>query len=307
MMLQKWFGYRFLAEDDGGGDGGLEETSTATKGTPAEGSGEDGEKTLPASTEAKDMVDNLSSTTAKQGAAPEDADAPKWLSQLDKARREDKRYESLKGFKTIGDLADQYVDIKDRAVIFPKKDSPQEEMEGFLKKMDIPYGKDAKYDLVTDKALAGNKMVDAIRDRFAKTALASALNRKQAQALWENLQATMIASGEVVKGQILAKQKTFPARMEATYQKEYQVDAERKGAIQADLNRVKAFLHDTGLAKPFQESGILLDPAVVRAIARHEQKIGASAGGIQSSQAGGASGEQEDLVYSNEFKKRYGR
>jgi hypothetical protein len=240
------------------------------------------------------------------GAGDEDADFKGWwASQLPKEAR-DRHRENLLALreKRLSDVFDDYFTARERlsgAISFPGKDAPPEEVEAFLKKMDIPlkaedYGLDAgKLPAEWDKeARAG--AARAVAEACKK----NGLTMKQAGAVYD-LYARNEKDGIAArKGRIKEMADTVDARLAEACGDE-KVTAETKEYFKRALTA----LNDKAFVREMKESGTIYSAGFIRALADLWK-----AGNAEPPLLGGgkgAGGEPGDgLPKGEEFSRRYG-
>jgi hypothetical protein len=228
-----------------------------------------------------------------------------WAAQLQKETRE-KHKESLLALKgkTIGDVFDDYFSGKAKlqnAVMFPGKDAKPEEIEAFLKRMDIPktaeeYGLDPKLipspDTDETKAAAAKGLAD-----FFKSI---GLTKSQAKKMYEQYAGIVKGVSEAGASRQKALADTFEERLlkdtgdekTATETKEY-------------YKRALIALGDKQLVQELSQSGMLYSTSFVRALA-DIWKTGNQEPPIVQGARGRDEKTKDALPKGDEFTKRYG-
>jgi hypothetical protein len=228
-----------------------------------------------------------------------------WGAQLTKETREKHRdgLLELKG-KQLGDVFDDYFGSRERykdAVIFPGKDAKPEEIEAFLKRMDIPktaeeYGFDPKQIPVqgTDdqKAEAAKGIAE-----FAKSI---GLTKSQAAKLYQRYQGIIKSVADAGSERLKTLAGTFEERLlkdagdekTATETKEY-------------FKRALVALGDKQLVKELGESGMLYSTAFVRGMA-DIWKAGNQEPPVVQGPGGTGDTVKDALPKGDEFNKHYG-
>ena len=202
-----------------------------------------------------------------QADAPK-AETPAWLSQLPKDMRESMA-ESLSGFKTIADLANDWKKSKDSekdALHIPTKESTPEQVKEFFRKWGVP-------ETPTDYNLSDYDVdADAIqknKELFMAAAHKSALTKRQAQNLWMHEVAMFKAVSQL---RAEAEQK-YRDSFEPSYSKlleaEYPEETERKKAIKDELGVVTKWTQEQGIGKALTESGIVYNAEVMHKLAQY--------------------------------------
>jgi hypothetical protein len=228
-----------------------------------------------------------------------------WGAQLTKETREKHKdgLLELKG-KQLGDVFDDYFGSKERyknAVVFPGKDSKPEEIEAFLKRMDIPktaeeYGFDPKQIPTpgTDEQKA------AAAQGIAEFAKSIGLSKNQAGKLYQQYLNIFksVADAGAARQQELA----------GTFEDRLLKDAgEEKAATETKeyFKRALVALGDKQLVKELKESGMLYSTAFVRGMADIWK-----AGNGEPPVVQGPNGKEETakdaLPKGDDFNKRYG-
>lgn len=251
-----------------------------------------------------------------QGTEQEQEQAsPAWFKQM--SRDEETAYGGkLKGFQRIGDLAKAYVDLAGRedglkdAVVVPRDGATEEERRRYNEAVGIPT--DGKYELTDDGSLytADGKEVDSLRKahdamkaQVAELARESGLTKRQAQEVWNHQIAFIKAGAQAQAQQAENLRKTFSARTDNLYRKEYPNETERQEAVNADFAVVGRSLGEMpNLKAALQRSGVMLDPAVVRELAGYLRSIGAGRSAVGGGQGHAEAPRAEGgLTYSKEF------
>ena len=229
-----------------------------------------------------------------------------WGAQLTKETRE-KHKDALLGLKgkQLGEVFDDYFSGRAKlqnAVVFPREDATPEEIDDFLKRMDIPktpeeYGIDPKLipDPVTneDKAAAAKGLAD-----FFKSI---GLTKNQAKQMYGQYVGIIknMSEAEATRQKTLAD--TFEDRLlkdigdekTATETKEY-------------FKRALIALGDKELVQELSQSGMLYSTAFVRGLAdvfkagNQEPPIPQAGPGIEET-------KKDALPKSDEFNKHYGK
>ena len=228
-----------------------------------------------------------------------------WAGQLNKETRE-KHKEGLLGLKgkQLADVFDDFFANRAKlqnAVVFPGKDAKPEEIEAFLKRMDIPktaeeYGLDPKQIPIqgTDEQKA------ATAKGIAEFAKSIGLTRGQAAKLYQHHQGMMksIADAGAERQKSLADTceerllKDAGDEKMATETKEY-------------FKRALIALGDKHLVKELRESGMLYSTAFVRGMADIWKAGNQEPPVVQG--PGGREGTLKDaLPKGDDFTKRYG-
>jgi hypothetical protein len=173
----------YYAPDGGGGGAGSQNAGTPASELDSQSAGTQG---------AEGEQGQAGSQGESQQAPSAENDDPykgTWLSQLSKETR-DKHRDQLEGIKGkhIGEVLDEYFTNREtldkRAIVFPGKDAKPEEVDEFLKKMDIPkklegYGFDPK-GIPADPDGSFTKYL-------GEQCLKSALTRKQGKQMYQCL------------------------------------------------------------------------------------------------------------------------
>jgi hypothetical protein len=228
-----------------------------------------------------------------------------WAAQLQKETREKHKDSllALKG-KTIGDVFDDYFDGKARlqnAVVFPGKDAPPEEIEAFLKRMDIPktadeYGLDPKAILSPDTDEVKAEAAKGLAGFFKSIGL----TRNQAKNVYE--QYAGIVKGISEAG--AARQKALADTFEERMLKEAGGDEKAATETKEYYKRALIALGDKQLVQELSQSGMMYSTAFARGLADIWKAGNQEPPIVQGS---GGNGETKDaLPKGDEFNKRYG-
>lgn len=240
---------------------------------------------------------------------------PAWFGQI--SRDEESAYgDRLRGFGKIGDLAKAYVELSDKAKGFegsvkvPGEGASEEDVKAFRKAIGVP--DDGKYDLTDDGSLYSEngkpveslkKVYDTMRGQVEALAKEAGLTKKQAQSVWAHQIAFIKAGVDANAAQMANMQKTFSARMDTLYRKDYPDESERQKALDADFAVVgRALGSMPTLSASLQKSGAMLDPANIRELAGYLRSVGAgktAKGGGQGHPEGRRS--EGGLTFSQEF------
>jgi len=209
----------------------------------------------------------------------------------------------LKG-KQLGEVFDDYFSNRSKlenAVVFPGKDAPAEEIDAFLKRMDIPktaeeYGLDAKKipSLVTDedKATAAKGLADFFKN--------IGLTKKQASKMYEQYIGIIKSASEAEAKRQKALADTFEERLlkdlgdekTTTETKEY-------------FKRVLIALGDKQLVQELSQSGMLYSTAFVRGLAGI-WKAGNQEPPIPQAGPGKPENQKDPLPKGDQFNQHYG-
>jgi len=228
-----------------------------------------------------------------------------WAAQLPKETRE-KHKENLQGLKgkQLGEVFDDYFSNRTKlqnAIVFPGKDATNDEIDAFLKRMDIPktseeYGIDPKLipgpDTDETKAAAAKGLADFFRS--------IGLTKKQAKEMLGQYAGIIKSVGEAGAARQKALADTFEERLlketgdekTATEYKEY-------------FKRALIALGDKGLVQELSQSGMLYSTAFVRGIA-DIFKAGNSEPPIPQAGPGREEPTKDALPKGEQFKKQYG-
>jgi hypothetical protein len=228
-----------------------------------------------------------------------------WGAQLPKDTR-DKHKDgllALKG-KQLGEVFDDYFSSRTKlqnAVLFPGKDAKPEEIEAFLKRMDIPksaaeYGLDPKQiptpDSDDDKAKSANEIAEFFRG--------IGLTKNQSKKMYEKYLG-------IIKGVIGAGEARRQS-MSDTFEERLVKDAgDVKSATETKeyFKRALIALNDKNFVREINQSGMLYSTAFVRGIA-DIWKAGNHEPPVVQGQGGGEAPKQEALPKSEQFNKHYG-
>jgi hypothetical protein len=228
-----------------------------------------------------------------------------WAGQLTRQTREKHRdgLLELKG-KQLGEVFDDFFDSRTKlqnAVVFPGKDAKPEEIEAFLKRMDIPktaeeYGLDPKQIPVqgTDEQKA------AIVKGIAEFAKSIGLTKGQAAKLYQHHQGLL----KSITDAGTERQKTLAGTFEERLLK---AAGDEKTATEAKeyFKRALIALGDKQLVKELRESGMLYSTAFVRGMA-DIWKAGNQEPPVVQGPAGKEETAKDALPKGDEFNKRYG-
>jgi hypothetical protein len=210
------------------------------------------------------------------------------------------RLEGIKG-KHIGEVLDEYFanseTLDKRAIVFPGKDAKPEEIDSFLKKMDIPknteeYGFDPK-NMPADKDGAFSKL-------FAEQCLKSGLTRKQGAQLYNSF-AVFAKAG--IEGQE-AKRKEEAGSFEARLAEEH---SGNEKATKETQEWYKRFMIGAGkgVVKDLMNSGLAYNTA----FARHIATVQKAAMDEPPFPRGGHAGKEQKggFAYNPEVMEKYRR
>jgi hypothetical protein len=228
-----------------------------------------------------------------------------WAAQLPKEIR-DKHKDALlelKG-KQQGEVYDDYFASKTalkNAIVFPGKDAKPEEIETFLKRMDIPktseeYGLKGSmfhgYGTDEEKAKAAKEI-----SNFFKSI---GLTKTQGQKLAAQYAGIIDASLKIETQKKQALSDTFEARL-------LKETGDEKAAIEAKeyFKRAMIALKDKRLMKELKESGALYSPSLVRAFA-DIYKAGNLEPPMPQAGPGGRETRKDALPKGEQFNQQYG-
>jgi hypothetical protein len=213
-----------------------------------------------------------STDPAPEPASSEAPELPKYFSQLDPTKRDSDDYKTIVGkHKTPTELADAYVETSKRlgnAIEIPGKDAKPEQIQAFFKKLGVPETAEG-YEFA-DNGM-DHSLVEKLAPELQKEFMKAGLTKGQGKAVWN-----MISKNAVVGQQFAADQKakqaqTFDARLSAKLSATFPNDADRKGAMQENVNLFKQHIARTGLGKAYEKAGLVYDPDFIMAIAKDEK------------------------------------
>jgi hypothetical protein len=228
-----------------------------------------------------------------------------WGAQLTKETREKHKDAllQLKG-KAIGEVLDDYFGGRtklEKAVIFPGKDAAPEEIDAFLKRMDIP--KTAEEYGLDPKAIPSPD-TDEVKAEAAKTLAGFfktiGLTRNQAKQIYNRYAGIVKSVSEAGSARLKTLSDTFEERL-------LKETGDEKAAteIKEYYKRALIALGDKQLVQELVQSGMMYSPAFVRGLA-DIWKAGNQEPPIV--QGTGSKGEaaKDALPKGDEFNKRYG-
>jgi hypothetical protein len=228
-----------------------------------------------------------------------------WGAQLTKETREKHRdgLLELKG-KQLGDVFDDYFGSRERyknAVIFPGRDAKPEEIEAFLKRMDIPktadeYGFDPKQIPIQGPDERKAEAAKGIA-QFAKDI---GLTRGQAEKLYLQYQGIL----KSVENAGAERRKSLAGTFEERLLKDAG-DEKTAGETREYFKRALVALGDKQLVKELGESGMLYSTAFARGIA-DIWKAGNREPPVVQGPPGGNETAKDALPKGGEFNKHYG-
>jgi hypothetical protein len=228
-----------------------------------------------------------------------------WAGQLQKETREKHRdgLLELKG-KPLGEVFDDYFSSRTKlqnAVVFPGKDAAPEEVDAFLKRMDIPkaaeeYGLDPKLILTPDTDEAKATAAKGLADYFKSIGL----TKNQAKGMYQQYTAMIKSISEAGAMRQKALADTFEERLlkeagdekTATETKEY-------------FKRALIALGDKQLVQELNQSGMLYSTAFVRGMA-DIWKAGNQEPPIVQGNGGKEDQPKDALPKGRQFEERYG-
>jgi hypothetical protein len=289
----------------GAGAASAESTSTSTstsgRGDPG-GQGEAGSQQSQGASEAPPATQPAEAAPATQP-ADEDPYKATWLSQLSKETRE-KHKERLDGLKEkrIGEVLDEYFTnsetLDKRAIVFPGKDAKPEEIETFLKRMDIP-GKPEDYRL-DHKLMPGDEKGELTREmaaRFGKLGL----TRKQGAGVFSEVAALVKTGQELQAAQRKAEAESFDERLSRDEGGEEQAKATREW-----FKRYLVSLGDKELVNSIKDSGLLYNTRFARSMADYHRVAMEELPVVHGGRTGKAGGGNGALQYNQDFYDKYG-
>ena len=202
-----------------------------------------------------------------QADAPK-AEAPAWLSQLPKDMRENMA-ESLSGFKTIADLANDWKRSKEsekNALHIPTKDSTPEEMKAFFTTLGVP-------EKASDYALSDYDLdpesIQKSKEIFMAAAHRSALTKRQAENMWMSEVAMYKAISKLNEQQSQKVKDAFEPSYGKLLEAEYPEESERKKVIRDELATVTKWTQEQGIGKALVDSGLAYNAEVMHKLARY--------------------------------------
>jgi hypothetical protein len=230
-----------------------------------------------------------------------------WAGQLAKETREKHRdgLLALKG-KQLGEVFDEYFDsgrkLKD-AVVFPAKDAPKEEVEAFLKRMDIPLSEDG-YGL--DPKLLPPSWEKSDRDNAAKVLAQvfrkNGLTKAQGGAMFAAFSGFEQSRVKRLAGGMKYMADSFEERL----LKDSGGDGKAAAETKEWFKRSMIALGDKGLAKELADSGMLYSTALVRAFADIWKAGNTDAPLPRGAQGGSGAPAKDALPKGDEFNRAYG-
>jgi hypothetical protein len=279
-----------LLEPDSGGGGGTPPAAPPAQ-DPAAGT------TPPAKTQTD--------TTPPQEGEIGDEWKGFWGAQLTKETREKHKdgLLALKG-KQLGEVFDDYFSAHDKlknAVVFPGKDAAPEEIDAFLKRMDIPktaeeYGIEAKLIPGTDTDEAKAAAAKGLADFFKSIGL----TKSQAKQMFGQYVGIIKGVSEAGASRQKALADTFDERLlkdlgdekAATETREY-------------FKRALVALGDKQLVQELNQSGMLYSTSFVRGLA-DIFKAGNQEPPMPQAGPGREESKKDALPKSDQFNKQYG-
>jgi len=229
-----------------------------------------------------------------------------WAAQLPKETRE-KHKENLQGLKgkQLGEVFDEYFINRTKlqnAVVFPGKDAAPEEIDTFLKKMDIPktseeYGIEAKAipgpDTEETKAAAAKGLADFFRS--------IGLTKNQAKQMF----AQYVGIIKSVSEAGTMRQKALADTFEERLLKDIGGDEKTATETKEYFKRALIALGDKQLVQELNQSGMLYSTAFVRGLA-DIYKAGNTEPPIPQAGPGGKEQTKDAFLKGEQFKQQYG-
>ena len=272
----KWLLYRILlAEDAGDGSGGSGGGAAESQQTQ-----DDGQK------------------------------APSYFAQLPEAKAKSDAYKALYKYQSIDALGDALLEAQQenerlkadddgRSIRIPAK-GDKEGIKDFAKRLGVPDEPDG-YDFssLADMAESSPELIEAVR----KGCRRMLLTEKQGKAV-----ADMISSWDKARD-IRAKLEARDAvrhqqeRVAASYT-DIASESDRAKRAEADINRYKAFLAETGIEPVINSSGLAGNPEFIRAVSSWMSKHGAVVSPSGVPKGGGKMNPKESYMgsaYSKDF------
>jgi hypothetical protein len=240
------------------------------------------------------------------GGGEDDADFKGWwASQLPKEAR-DRHREGLLSLKDkrLSEVFDDYFQSRERlkgSIAFPGKDAKPEEIEAFLKRMDIPL-KAEGYGLDAGKLPAGWTAGDKARTvkDVSEHLKKNGLTAKQGAAMFELYAQSVNDSIEAAKRRVKEMAATVDQRLEKDCG-----DSKATEEAKENFKRAMTALNDREFVRAMKDSGMIYNTSVIRAIADLWK-----AGNTEPPVMGGGKGREGTasggLPKGEEFAKRYG-
>jgi hypothetical protein len=228
-----------------------------------------------------------------------------WAGQLSKETREKHRDSLLemKG-KPLAEVFDDFFANRtklQKAVVFPGKDAPPEEIESFLKRMDIPktaeeYGLDPKLIPRADPDEKKAAAVKGLADFFRNIGL----TKNQANQMYQQYTAIIKSANEAGAVRQKALAETFEERL-------LKDSGDEKAAAETKeyFKRALIALGDKQLVQELHQSGLIYSTALVRGLA-DIWKAGNQEPPIVQGLGSKDEVTKDALPKGDEFTRRYG-
>lgn len=229
----------------------------------------------------------------------------KYYSQLDKETATNTDVmDRVKGFKSVSDLAKGYADLSrkaDNALQIPTKDSSVDEIKAYFKKLGVPDDAEG-YNLEDGDYEA--ESIRELKENFRKQVLyRNGLTKHQGEAVWNACREMLKAERDANVKAFEEARKSFGERHDALLRQQYPVEADRKAAMNEDMDLVAEFFADTGLGQTFKQLGLVYNPDVIHRLAQYHKATRAK--GVMGK--GGETKEDTGLFkMSADFAKAYG-
>ena len=229
-----------------------------------------------------------------------------WGAQLTKETREKHKDAllELKG-KPLGEVFDDFFSNRSKlqnAVVFPGKDATPEEIDAFLKQMDIPktaeeYGIDPKLIPSADTDEAKATAAKGLADFFKSIGL----TKNQSKKMFEQYVGIVKGASEAGANRQKALADTFEERLQKDL-------GDEKAAAETKeyFKRALIALGDKNLVQELSQSGMLYSTAFVRGLA-DIFKAGNQEPPIPQAAPGKDETKKDALPKSGQFKDRYGK
>jgi hypothetical protein len=255
-----------------------------------------------------DAAATAAAEAAEAGNAPEDPDDPwkgTWVAQMSRELREKYKdhLETLKG-KHFNDVIDECFTAQQalkKAVVFPQKGASAEEVQQFLKTMNIPLAPDG-YGLKPELLGEGEETA-VFTQNLAQRMHRMGLTKKQGAQMFAEIAG--LAKAGAAQQQALRQNlsETFDSRLEEYLGK----DAAKAQETRNFFKRFFAGLNDRKLVKELDDAGMLFSPRFVAAMAAYHKENTAEPPLVVGGRGGSAASKNDGLNKTDVFTERYGQ
>lgn len=234
--------------------------------------------------------------------------APAYFSQFKKENRE--KYKDLAQYKSLDELAE--VALKGHNakepdytgyLKMPTEESTKEDIREFLTALGVPSSSE-EYSVTLDENEKNDPLFSGMAKAIKEASFRAGLTDKQAVSMYGVFKALTDTAIQKTEKDRKVLREGFDERYSRLFSSHTQ-KTQQDEAIKESLGYFTTFLTETGIGKRLEETGLLYDENVVKALSDYQKKV---KGSYKSGQGGNGSDNNSGrgIKYSDEFIKQYG-